>query len=57
LFFLWISKTFKVRTKTSLLMIVILTGMVPVWGCFGIHFDHFGIKVKSVVNLTCFFCY
>lgn len=46
LFFLWISKRFKIRTKTSLLIIVALTGLVPVWGCFGIRFDNFGIKVK-----------
>ncbi|CAO0802148.1 unnamed protein product [Mucor circinelloides] len=44
LFFLWLSKTFHIRTKTSLLMIVVLTGVIPVWGCFGIGFDNFGIK-------------
>ncbi|GAA5801339.1 autophagy-related protein 22-like protein [Helicostylum pulchrum] len=44
LLFLWISKRFKIRTKTSLLIIVALTGVVPLWGCFGIHFDNFGIK-------------
>ncbi|KAI8080174.1 autophagy-related protein 22-like protein [Gilbertella persicaria] len=44
LFFLWMSQVFKIRTKTSLLSIVVLTGLVPVWGCFGIYFDQFGIK-------------
>lgn len=47
LFFLWLSKTFHIRTKTSLLMIVVLTGVIPVWGCFGIGFDNFGIKVRK----------
>ncbi|KAI8639576.1 autophagy-related protein 22-like protein [Parasitella parasitica] len=46
LFFLWLNRRFKIRTKTSLLMIVVLTGVVPVWGCFGIHFDNFGIKTN-----------
>lgn len=46
LFFLWMSKTFQIKTKTSLLIIVVLTGVVPVWGCFGIQFDNFGIKVQ-----------
>lgn len=45
LFFLWISKQFKLKTKTSLLIIIFLSGIVPVWGCFGIKFDNFGIKV------------
>lgn len=51
LFFLWMSKTFHIRTKTSLLIIVILTGVIPVWGCFGIQFDNFGIKVKRNLYL------
>lgn len=45
LFFLWFSKRFNISTKTNLLIIVVLTSMVPIWGCFGIHFDNFGIKV------------
>lgn len=45
LMFLWLSKRFKIRTKTSLLLIVGLTGVVPLWGCFGIHFENFGIRV------------
>lgn len=49
LFFLWLSKTFHIRTKTSLIMIVVLTGIIPVWGCFGIRFDNFGIKVRYQV--------
>jgi MFS-type transporter involved in bile tolerance (Atg22 family) len=44
--FLWISKKFNIKTKTSLLIIVVLTGFIPVWGCFGIRFDNFGIKVN-----------
>lgn len=52
LFFLWISKRFHIKTKTSLLMIVALTGVVPVWGCFGISLDNFGIKV--IVSLSLF---
>ncbi|KAI8146830.1 autophagy-related protein 22-like protein [Fennellomyces sp. T-0311] len=42
--FLWVSKTFGVRTKTNLLIILTLTGIVSVWGCFGIGLDNFGIK-------------
>ncbi|KAI9486255.1 MAG: autophagy-related protein 22-like protein [Benjaminiella poitrasii] len=44
LFFLWISKRFEIRTKTMLLAIVVLTGLVPLWGCLGIHFDNLGIR-------------
>ncbi|KAF7726528.1 hypothetical protein EC973_008659 [Apophysomyces ossiformis] len=44
--FLWIAKRFRVRTKTNLLVIVILSGVVPVWGCFGIGLDNFGIKTN-----------
>ncbi|KAI8380191.1 autophagy-related protein 22-like protein [Blakeslea trispora] len=47
LLFLWISKTFQVRTKTTLLAIIVLTGLVPVWGCFGIQFDRFGIRTHN----------
>ncbi|KAG0168577.1 hypothetical protein DFQ30_004559 [Apophysomyces sp. BC1015] len=45
-FFLWVAKRFKVRTKTNLLVIVILSGIVPIWGCFGISLDNFGIKTN-----------
>lgn len=51
LFFLWLSKTFRIRTKTSLLMIVVLTSVVPVWGCFGIGLDNFGIKVSMRIAI------
>ncbi|ORY91851.1 autophagy-related protein 22-like protein [Syncephalastrum racemosum] len=44
--FLWVSRTFQIKTKTTLLTIVILTTVVPVWGCFGISMDNFGIKTK-----------
>lgn len=44
LFFLWLSKRFGVRTKTNLLIIILLTGVVPVWGCFGIGLKNFGIR-------------
>ncbi|RCI07136.1 hypothetical protein CU098_011907 [Rhizopus stolonifer] len=44
LIFLWLTRYFKLKTKTSLLMIMILTGLVPLWGCFGIFFDNFGLK-------------
>lgn len=47
LFFLWLSKQFKIKVKTSLLMIVVLTGVIPVWGCFGIKHDNFGIKTMN----------
>lgn len=47
LLFLWISRTFKIKTKTSLLIIVILTMLQPLWGCFGIFFNNFGIKVRG----------
>ncbi|KAI7886704.1 MFS general substrate transporter [Lichtheimia hyalospora FSU 10163] len=46
LFFLWISKRFQVRTKTNLLMIVVTTALIPVWGCFGITMSNFGIKTQ-----------
>ncbi|KAI8393887.1 autophagy-related protein 22-like protein [Radiomyces spectabilis] len=44
LFFLWISKRFGVRTKVNLLIIVTLSAIIPIWGCFGIGLDNFGIK-------------
>lgn len=45
LLFLWLSHAFHFSTKTSLLVIIVLTAVVPLWGCFGISMDHFGIKV------------
>lgn len=42
--FLYVSKTFKFRTKTTLLVIISLSAVVPIWGCFGIGLDNFGIK-------------
>lgn len=44
LLFLFISKKFGVRTKINLIIIVILSGVVSVWGCFGIGLDNFGFK-------------
>lgn len=52
LFFLWMSKQFKIKVKTSLLMIVALTGVIPIWGCFGIKYDNFGIKVRSKEKIS-----
>ncbi|KAI8991723.1 autophagy-related protein 22-like protein [Mycotypha africana] len=43
LIFLWVSKIFKIRTKTSLLIIIGTTALIPLWGCFGIYFPTFGI--------------
>ncbi|KAI7850341.1 autophagy-related protein 22-like protein [Circinella umbellata] len=43
-FFLWLSRRFGVKTKTNLLIILFLSGIVAVWGCFGIGLDNFGIK-------------
>lgn len=45
LLFLWIQKQFKVKTKTNLLIIIVTTAIVPIWGCFGISMDNFGLKV------------
>lgn len=45
LLFLWFTSYFKLKTKTSLLIIMTLTGLVGLWGCFGIFFDRFGLKV------------
>ncbi|CAO3614360.1 unnamed protein product [Cunninghamella blakesleeana] len=42
--FLLISKKFGVRTKTNLIIIVVLSGVVSVWGCIGIGVDNFGLK-------------
>lgn len=47
LMFLWIAKFFTLKTKTSLLIIMATTGLVAVWGSFGIAFDNFGIKVHT----------
>ncbi|KAI8084945.1 autophagy-related protein 22-like protein [Halteromyces radiatus] len=46
LFFLFLAKQFNVSTKTNLLIIVIATGIVPIWGCFGIGLNNFGIKTQ-----------
>ncbi|CAO3583918.1 unnamed protein product [Absidia cylindrospora] len=43
-FFLFLSKKFNVSTKANLMTIVIATGIIPVWGCFGIGLDNFGMK-------------
>lgn len=43
-FFLWLSKRFAVRTKTNLMIIIFLSGIVSVWGCFGIDLRNFGIR-------------
>lgn len=47
LIFLVISQKFGVKTKTNLLIILTLSAVVPVWGCFGIGLDNFGIKVRQ----------
>ncbi|KAI8371999.1 autophagy-related protein 22-like protein [Choanephora cucurbitarum] len=44
LLFLWISKTCHIRTKTTLMIILALTGCIPIWGCFGIGYERFGIR-------------
>ncbi|OBZ81476.1 Autophagy-related protein 22 [Choanephora cucurbitarum] len=44
LLFLWISKRFGVRTKTNLIIILVLTGIIPIWGCFGISLHNFGMR-------------
>ncbi|KAI8089703.1 autophagy-related protein 22-like protein [Halteromyces radiatus] len=44
LFFLYISKQFGVRTKLNLIIIIVLSGVIAVWGCFGIGLDNFGFK-------------
>lgn len=36
LFFLWIQKQFGIKTKTNLMIIIFLTGVIPFIGCFGI---------------------
>ncbi|CEP18127.1 hypothetical protein [Parasitella parasitica] len=44
LFFLWLTKRFGIRTKTNLMIIIFLTGIIPLWGCFGISLQNFGIR-------------
>lgn len=44
LFFLYLSKRFGVRTKLNLIIIIVLSGVMAVWGCFGIGLDNFGFK-------------
>ncbi|KAI8339706.1 autophagy-related protein 22-like protein, partial [Chlamydoabsidia padenii] len=44
LFFLYISKRFGVRTKHNLIIIIVLSGVMAIWGCFGIGLDNFGFK-------------
>ncbi|KAI9322583.1 autophagy-related protein 22-like protein [Dichotomocladium elegans] len=44
LFFLWLAEHYKIKTKTNLLIIVISTAFVPLWGCFGIGLSNFGIR-------------
>ncbi|CDH53492.1 mfs general substrate transporter [Lichtheimia corymbifera JMRC:FSU:9682] len=46
LIFLVVSQKFGVKTKTNLLIILTLSAVVPVWGCFGIGLDNFGIKTR-----------
>ncbi|ORX53652.1 MFS general substrate transporter [Hesseltinella vesiculosa] len=46
LFFLFLAKRFNVSTKTNLMIIVVTTGIVPIWGCFGIGLDNFGLKTS-----------
>lgn len=46
LFFLFLARQYNVSTKTNLMIIVITSGIVPIWGCFGIGLDNFGIKTK-----------
>jgi MFS-type transporter involved in bile tolerance (Atg22 family) len=46
LFFLWLAKRFNIKTKTNLLIIIFLSGVVAVWGCFGIGLDNFGLKTN-----------
>ncbi|ORZ13232.1 autophagy-related protein 22-like protein [Absidia repens] len=45
-FFLYLQKYFNFSTKTILMTIIILTSVIPIWGCFGIRFDDFGIKTN-----------
>ncbi|KAI8344349.1 vacuole effluxer Atg22 like-domain-containing protein [Chlamydoabsidia padenii] len=45
-FFLHLQNHFDFSTKTNLMIIVIFTAMIPVWGCFGIGLDHFGIRTE-----------
>lgn len=41
--FLWIQRYFKIRTKTNLLIIIVLTAIIPIWGSIGIGTMNFGI--------------
>lgn len=54
LVFLVISQKFGVKTKTNLLIILTLSAVVPVWGCFGIGLDNFGIKVRQNHHHDCY---
>lgn len=42
--FLYASKQFGIRTKVNLVIIIALSGVIAVWGCFGIGLDNFGFK-------------
>lgn len=42
-----IQKRFGFRTKTMLLIILVATALIPIWGCFGIRFDNFGIRTHA----------
>lgn len=53
LIFLVVSQKFGVKTKTNLLIILTLSAVVPVWGCFGIGLDNFGIKVRQQNQWWC----
>ncbi|KAI9315385.1 autophagy-related protein 22-like protein [Dichotomocladium elegans] len=46
LFFLVLAKVVGLRTKTNLLIILGLSGLISVWGCFGIGLSNFGIKTE-----------
>jgi MFS-type transporter involved in bile tolerance (Atg22 family) len=46
LMFLVLAKRYNVSTKTNLMIIVVATGIVPIWGCFGIGFSNFGIRTN-----------
>ncbi|KAI9253167.1 autophagy-related protein 22-like protein [Sporodiniella umbellata] len=44
LLFLWLTEYFKLKTKTSLLMIMCLSSVIPLWGSIGIFSNNFGLK-------------
>ncbi|CAO3585772.1 unnamed protein product [Absidia cylindrospora] len=46
LFFLLLAKRFNVSTKTNLMIILVTTGVIPIWGCFGIGMENFGLKTN-----------